>query len=220
MAEKLENQLLKATQLIESQVDAEIERLEKMDDDDFEKLRQRRMEAMKKTQQQKQEWLAAGHGEYSKISDEKEFFETCKKSKKVICHFYKDSTFRCKILDKHLTELAHKHLEARFVKLNVEKCKFLAERLRIKVIPTLCLAKDGKTVDYIVGFDDLGGTDEFPTEMLEWRLGRIDMINYQGDLLEPPVGSQKTKINKIFGKPTKGKNIRDDGNTDSDDEDW
>ncbi|KAK6975606.1 thioredoxin domain-containing protein 9 [Biomphalaria glabrata] len=219
MANPLENQLLQATKIIENQVDAEIERLEKMDDDDFEILRQRRMEAMKKSQQQKQEWLAAGHGEYSEIADEKEFFETCKKSKKVVCHFYRDATIRCKIVDKHLTEIARKHIETKFVKINAERSKFLVERLRITTLPTICLARDGKTVDYIVGFDDLGGTDEFPTEMLEWRLARSDMINYQGDLLEPPtLGNKNPKSVKIFGKTAK--NLRDDGNTDSDDDDW
>jgi hypothetical protein len=221
MANPLENQLLQATKMIENQVDAEIERLEKIDDDDLEVLRRRRLDAMKKSHQQKQDWMSAGHGEYSEVADEKEFFDACKKSKKVICHFYRDSTFRCKILDKHLTELAHNHLETKFIKINAERCKFLVDRLRIKILPTLCLAKDGKTVDYIVGFDDFGGTDDFPIAMLEWRLGRSDMIVYSGDLLEPPLdGSKKAKATKIFGKPTKTKNIRDDGDTDSDDEDW
>ncbi|GFN82547.1 thioredoxin domain containing 9 [Plakobranchus ocellatus] len=217
----LENQLLQATQMIESQVDAEIERIEKMDDDDLEVLRQKRLAAMKKAADQKQEWLAAGHGEYSEVPDEKEFFETCKRSKRVVCHFYRDSTFRCKIVDKHLSEIARKHLETKFIKINAERSKFLVDRLRIKTLPTICLAKDGKTTDYIVGFDDLGGTDDFPTVMLEWRLGRSDMINYSGDLLEPPTSGQKTKgSSKIFGKPVASRNLRDDGNTDSDDDDW
>ena len=30
---------------------------------------------------------------------------------------------------------------------------------------------------------DLGNTDEFTTEMLEWRLARSDLINYTGDLV-------------------------------------
>jgi len=214
--------MLQAAQIIESQVDAEIERLEKMDDDDFEVLRQQRMNAMKKAAQQKQEWMAAGHGEYSEVGDEKEFFEACKKSKKVVCHFYRDSTFRCKIMDKHMTDIAKRHLETRFIKINAERSKFLVERLRITTLPTVCLAKEGKTVDYIVGFDDLGGNDEFPTVMLEWRLGRSDMINYQGDLMEPPIqGKVAPKSKKIFGKPSKSKTIRDDGDTDSDEgDDW
>lgn len=39
------------------------------------------------------------------------------------------------------------------------------ERLRIKTLPTLALVKDAKTRDYIVGFSDLGNTDEFSTEV-------------------------------------------------------
>ena len=48
MQNALENQLLQVTQMMESQVDAEIERMEKLDDDDFEAIRQRRMNQMKK----------------------------------------------------------------------------------------------------------------------------------------------------------------------------
>lgn len=202
-------------------VDAEIEKLDKMDEDDMDKLRQKRLQQMKKAQQQKNEWLQTGHGRYEEVPDEKAFFEACKTSKNVVCHFYRDETFRCKIVDKHLSELAQKHIETRFIKINAERSKFLVERLRIVVLPTICLAKDGKTVDYVVGFDDLGGTDEFPTEMLEWRIARADVINYSGDLLTPPVsvGGEKSNIKaRIFGQSTK-KNLRDDGNDDSSDDD-
>lgn len=51
--------------------------------------------------------------------------------------------------------------------------------LRIKVIPTLALVKDGKTQDFVVGFSDLGNTDDFTTETLEWRLGCSDILNYR-----------------------------------------
>ena len=86
---------------------------------------------------------------------------------------------RCKIVDKHLAILAKKHVETKFIKLNVEKAPFLSERLHIKVIPTMALLIDGITKDFIVGFGDLGNTDEFSTEMLEWRLGCTDVINYR-----------------------------------------
>ncbi|KAG7253566.1 hypothetical protein CRUP_017679, partial [Coryphaenoides rupestris] len=133
------------------------------------------------------------------IPSEKDFFGEVKESKNVICHFYRDSTFRCKIVDKHLAILAKKHVETKFIKLNVEKAPFLSERLRIKVIPTLVLLVDGKTKDYVVGFSDLGNTDNFPTEMLEWRLGCSDVINCSGNPMEPPSLTQKprTKFTKV-----------------------
>ncbi|KAJ8297579.1 hypothetical protein KUTeg_024110 [Tegillarca granosa] len=180
MEKALEAHLMQATQMIEQQVDAEIEKLDKMEDDDYEKLRQRRMDAMKKSQQQKQDWLAAGHGHYFEIASEKEFFDECKK----------------------------------------KKCPFLVERLKIKILPTICLAKDGKTVDYIVGFADLGNVDDFPTEMMEWRLGRADIINYEGDLVNPPtVGGNKKSGVLGYGQPKKTIRSGDDDSSD-DNDDW
>ena len=41
-----------------------------------------------------QEWLTKGHGEYREIPSERDFFQEVKESKKVVCHFYRDSTFR------------------------------------------------------------------------------------------------------------------------------
>lgn len=217
----IEGHLLQATKVVEEQLDAEIERLDKMDEDDFEMLRQKRLEALKKSQLQKQEWISIGHGKYQEVADEKEFFDACKKSKKVICHFYRDSTFRCKVVDKHMELLAPKHIETRFIKINAEKCKFLVERLRIVVLPTICIAIDGKTQDYIVGFDDLGGIDDFPTEMLEWRLGRAQAINYQGDLLQPPKIAGEKKDSSVFGFVKTKKTIKDtQGDDSSDEDDW
>ncbi|XP_052796926.1 thioredoxin domain-containing protein 9-like [Mya arenaria] len=220
MEKMLEGQLLEASKVVEQQLDAEIDRLEKMDEDDFDMLRKQRMDALKKSQQQKQEWMSNGHGKYTEVADEKDFFDSCKKSKKVVCHFYRDSTFRCKIIDKHLEILAPKHIETKFIKIDAEKCKFLVDRLRIVVLPTICIAMDGKTQDYIVGFDDLGGKDEFPTEMLEWRLGRAKAINYQGDVLNPPKFANQ-KDTSVFGFVKTKKTIKDGrNNDDSSDEDW
>ncbi|KAM6986573.1 thioredoxin domain-containing protein 9 [Aplochiton taeniatus] len=218
MAKALEQQILQSARMVEEQLDAELGKMERMDDDDLEKLKERRLEALKKAQKQKQEWLSKGHGEYREIPSEKDFFGEVKESKNVVCHFYKDSTFRCKIIDKHLAILAKKHIETKFIKLNVEKAPFLTERLRIKVIPTLALVKDGKTKDYIVGFTDLGNTDEFSTEMLEWRLGCTDIINYSGNIMEPPTQTQKTgsKFTKVEKRSIRGRDYDSDSGSEDD----
>ena len=38
------------------------------------------------------------------------------------------------------------------------------------MLPTLALIRAGRTVDYVVGFQELGGADDFPTPVLEARL--------------------------------------------------
>ncbi|MBN3281134.1 TXND9 protein, partial [Polyodon spathula] len=213
----LENQMIQTAKALEEQLDAEMTKLDTMDEDELDRLKERRLEALKKAQQQKQDWLSKGHGEYREIPSEKDFFQEAKESKNVVCHFYKDSTFRCKILDKHLAILAKKHLETKFIKLNVEKAPFLTERLHIRIIPTLALVKDGKTKDYVVGFNDLGNTDEFTTEVLEWRLGCSEIINYSGNLMEPPTAGQKqgSKFTKVEKKTIRGRGY----DSDSDDDD-
>jgi len=222
VGEIMANQLMKAAQIVEDQLDAEIDRLEKMDEDELEILRQKRMAGMKKQQAKKQEWISNGHGSYEEIPEEKEFFNVTKKSENVVCHFYKDDSFRCKILDKHLAALAPKHVETKFCKIDATKCPFLTDRLKIRVIPTMAVIKDSKTKDYIIGFTDLGNTDEFSTEMLEWRLARSDIINYSGDLMTPPDGSgaSKPKLNilgKSKNKTVRGKAVADEDSSDNDD---
>lgn len=210
--------ITKVLEQVEGQVDAQLSKLNEMDEEDFERLKEKRLEALKKSQKQKQEWLCKGHGEYREIPSEKDFFSEVKESKHVVCHFYKDSTFRCKILDKHLSILAKKHVETKFLKLNVEKAPFLTERLRIKVIPTLALLIDGKTKDYVVGFTDLGNRDEFSTEILEWRLGCADVITYSGNLMERPSEAKKsgTKFTKVEKKTIRGRGYDSDSDSEDD----
>lgn len=98
----IQEQMIQAAKIVEEQIDAEMEKLEKLDEDDLEALKAKRLRAMKRQQEKKQEWLKNGHGEYEEIPEEKNFFEVTKNSENVVVHFYRDETFRCKILDKHL----------------------------------------------------------------------------------------------------------------------
>ena len=71
--------------------------------------------------------------------------------------------------------------------------------------------------DYIVGFTDLGNCDDFSTEMLEWRLGCGQAINYSGDLMNPPDVKSEGGKKPITFLGKKNKTIRDgDGDDDSD----
>lgn len=220
MGAVLSQQLLNVAKVMEEQVDAEMQHLERLDEDGLEDLKRKRMETMKKMQEQRAEWKKQGHGEYSEIPEEKEFFNITKNSTNVVCHFYRDETFRCKILDKHLNILAKKHMETKFVKINAEKCPFLCDRLKIKVIPTIILIKDSQTRGYVVGFTDLGNTDEFSTEMLEWRLAHSEVVNYNGDLNTPPDAPKSSNKTTFIGKKkVKGRGKRTE-DSDSDDNDW
>ncbi|GKV26436.1 hypothetical protein SLEP1_g35735 [Rubroshorea leprosula] len=203
----LEKQVLTVAKAVEDQIDEEIAALDRLDHDDLEALRERRLQQMKKMAEKRSRWIALGHGEYSEIASEKDFFSIVKASERVVCHFYREN-WPCKVMDKHLGILAKQHIETRFVKLHAEKSPFLAERLKIMVLPTLALIKNAKVDDYVVGFDELGGTDEFSTEELEERLAKAQVIFFEG---ESSISAPKS------GKQTRS--VRQSTNEDSSDSD-
>ncbi|KAG6761335.1 hypothetical protein POTOM_034550 [Populus tomentosa] len=178
--EIIQNQVLTVAKAVEDKIDEEIAALDRLDLDDIEALRERRLQQMKKMAEKRSRWISLGHSEYTEIPSEKDFFSVVKASDRVVCHFYRDN-WPCKVMDKHMGILAKQHIETRFVKINAEKSPFLAEKLKILVLPTLALIKNAKVDDYVVGFDELGGTDEFNTEDLEERLAKAQVIFFEGE---------------------------------------
>ncbi|CAK7330051.1 unnamed protein product [Dovyalis caffra] len=178
--EIIEKQVLTVAKAVEDKIDDEIAALDRLDLEDIEALRERRLQLMKKMAEKRSRWISLGHGEYTEIPSEKDFFSVVKASDRVVCHFYRDN-WPCKVMDKHMSILAKQHIETRFVKIHAEKSPFLAEKLKILVLPTLALIKNAKVDDYVVGFDELGGTDEFNTEDLEERLAKAQVIFYEGE---------------------------------------
>ena len=124
---------------------------------------------MKEAKRQHQENLIAGHGKYEEITEE-QFLPTVTKTKFVVVHFYHKDFERCKIMDHHLRIIAREHIETRFVNIDAEKCPFFVAKLQIQMLPTVICFMDGVAFDRIVGFEELGGQDEFPTLVLTRRL--------------------------------------------------
>lgn len=93
----LEKQLLTVAKAVEEKLDDEISALDRLDDDDLEALRERRLQQMKKMAEKRSRWISLGHGEYSEIPFEKDFFAAVKASDRVVCHFYREN-WPCKVL--------------------------------------------------------------------------------------------------------------------------
>ncbi|KAJ5126259.1 hypothetical protein N7448_005570 [Penicillium atrosanguineum] len=92
-----------------------------------------------------------------------------------IIHFAHDDFARCGVMDARLEELAGRHYEVRFARVDVRSTPFLAEKLGIRVLPCVIGFKDGVGVDRVVGFEGLGnlgveGTESFSVQTLEKRL--------------------------------------------------
>ena len=92
----LEQQVLSVAKAVEEQIDDQISALDRLDPDDIEALRERRLQQMKKMAEKRSRWIKLGHGEYTEIHNEKEFFSIVKASERVVCHFYREN-WPCKV---------------------------------------------------------------------------------------------------------------------------
>lgn len=181
----------------EAHLDSMLNKLENMDTDDMEKLREARKRRMIKEAQRRQQLKSQGHGEYRELSSEKEFFKEIKQAPAAAVHFYRPATFRCAIIDKHMSRCAQKYVDCKFVKINAEKSPYLCEKLHIWCLPSIVLIIDGKTEYTCVGMNDFGGHDDFSNEAFEYVLGNKGMFKYTGDHPSEVEGGPKgTKVDR------------------------
>lgn len=159
--------------------DTLIASLEAEDDNSLAPLRERRLEQLHKEFQAAKAHRNLGHGTYDTVSSsthsdpERAVLDitTSTSSPRCVVHFFQPDFRRCQIMDSHLKVLAEKHLEARFVRVDVGAVPFLVERLKVRVLPCLIAFVGGKSVDRVIGFEGVGRSgDSFKTPELERRL--------------------------------------------------
>lgn len=177
----LESKLLAAAKHVEQQVDEKLREEAEMSSDELERLREGRIRTMQKAVAARRKWRAQGHGRYD-IVDEREFFQVVEKSQRVVVHFYREATFRCKILDRHLKTLAERHLETLFIRVNVEKSPFLVQRLGVRVLPCMRVIRNGEFGETLYGFEAFGNTDDFKTKDLARVLAELEIIREDGEM--------------------------------------
>jgi len=99
--------------------------------------------------------------------EEKEFLPEVTTTERVEAHFNHQEFERCRIMDKHLNVLAKKYFDTKFIKISAPDAPFFVTKLQVKVLPCLIFFKDGVAFDRLVGFEELGGKDDYPTAKLE-----------------------------------------------------
>ncbi|EFA75516.1 phosducin-like protein [Heterostelium album PN500] len=157
------------------------------DDDEISKIRERRIQEMKERSKALHQ-LKNSNAEYTEVQ-ENDFLKVVTGTANVVCHFYHNEFQRCKIVDKHLEILSKVHITTKFIKMNAEKAPFFVGKLNVRVLPTMVFFHNGVAVDRVVGFDDLGGKDDFKTDVLAKRIA-------QSGVLELKTSSNLTIISK------------------------
>ncbi|CAN8096316.1 unnamed protein product [Discula destructiva] len=158
-----------------SSLDDEDDLIAQLEDDEndaaLDAFREQRIQQLHKELTRAKDQRTDGFGNYEEIKDEKELMDLTTKCRYAIVHFAKDDFARCGVMDRHLRELARKHFDTRFLKINVENALFLVVKLKVQVLPCVLAFVDGATVDRIIGFEGIGYTENtFKTSDLEDRL--------------------------------------------------
>lgn len=176
------------------------------DDEVLAELRARRMEELKSqlSQSSHDSHIESGklkkpkhhqqsHGSYDEVG-ENDFLGEVTENEYVVCAFYHKDFFTCRVVDKHLNIMAQHHKETRFIKMNAEKAPFFVNKLAVKMLPTIVCFVDGIAVDRVVGFDEIGGKEDFATHVLAARLAKSGVIVGKGGKR----ASKKAKRTKVI----------------------
>ena len=154
------------------------------------RLQRETLTGMEKRERALKKLHEAGHGTYREIKEE-DFIREITSSYLVVVHFYQKEFQRCRIVDKHFSILASTHVETKFVKINAVEAPFFVTKLKIKVLPLMLLFQEGKCVERWTGFDELGGTDDFSTTVLERKLTQLHMLH-------PATKKNSVKTSKVI----------------------
>ena len=173
---------------VEAALDAEIEKTENLDEDDYNRIKQKRIAEMKRKAEQEQSNVANGHGTLTKINDQQEFFAAAKQSARMVVIFTRNSNKYGKAMLEHMTLLAGKHIEARFMWVDAENAPFLTDRLNIYMLPTIVCIKDNKVHKQHNGLNEIDGSGKYSSGMLEYLLHVDEMLDeaplYEQELRE------------------------------------
>lgn len=165
--------------------------LEEDDDEFMARYREQRIEQisshLKKVEKNVRE---QNYGIVEVISQESRLINMSTQIDNIIIHFEIPTFPKCVFMDNALESLARKYLDSKFVKINVENCPFLVDKLQIKVLPFVVGYKKGVEALRLTGFSELGNDPNgFPLVNLEKRLLSVRLIKSTGRLTQAKINN-------------------------------
>ncbi|CAM5108913.1 unnamed protein product [Eretmochelys imbricata] len=153
-------------------------------EDDFDEDDMKALEMYR--QQRLQEWKILQkrqkYGELREISGEQYVKEVTNAQKDVwvVIHLYRSSIPMCLLVNQHLSLLARKFPEIKFIKAIVNSC---IQNYHDRCLPTIFVYRNGQIKGRFIGITECGGTN-LKIEELEWKLAQVGAI--KTDLEENP----------------------------------
>ncbi|MES1907737.1 MAG: hypothetical protein MHM6MM_000795 [Cercozoa sp. M6MM] len=138
-------------------------------------IRAKRLAELREEAEKQARNRAKGVGSLETIEQD-EFLKAVTDADRCVVHFFHREFARCRIMDERLREIAPRQLKTRFVRMDADSSPFFVAKLAIRTLPTLVCFVDGLAVDRVVGFGELGGTDDFSATTLENRLLKAGVV--------------------------------------------
>lgn len=88
-------------------------------------------------------------------------------TERCVVHFYKDEFDKCKIMNERLHRASLIRKDIAFYRAEAEDFQDVCSYLHITVLPFLGFFRDGKCVDFVIGFEGLGVNDFKVEDLLE-----------------------------------------------------
>ena len=95
------------------------------------------------------EWFQ--HEEIVHVIGEEHWIDLLSSSKTIVVDFYADWCGPCKKIAPIFHELNKEYPNIIFAKVNVDKCKNITEKCKIRAMPTFQVWKNGKKIDELLG---------------------------------------------------------------------
>lgn len=232
------NSVQRSTDEEEEDDDALFEALENEDDSSYRthRIEQLNAEFAKEAQAQIQRDASSAKVDidnlYPTLSNDQSLLDFTTQTHRCVIHFAHPDFAKCGAMDGHLRDLAARHYEVRFARVDVRDIPFVVNKLNIRVLPYVIGFNDGLAVERVVGFEGLGnggkqdGVDQFSTATLEKRLLRKGILvrakfiaGDEGSGASDE-GSDNEDEQRMGGRAIRQGNIRRNDTENDDDDDW
>ncbi|KAL9623281.1 MAG: hypothetical protein Q9160_002388 [Pyrenula sp. 1 TL-2023] len=154
---KVSNLIDQHSQEARDDPDALFDALEAEDDTAFRETRLTQLSAelakVRAAQQPNASTITTEASSYATLQDDQVLLAFTTSNPRCVVHFFHPDFARCATMDGHLERLSGRHYDARFARIDVQKCPFVVDKLGVRVLPCVVAFKEGVVGGRITGFE-------------------------------------------------------------------
>eukprot|EP00310_Coccolithus_braarudii_P024778 CAMPEP_0183358218 /NCGR_PEP_ID=MMETSP0164_2-20130417/48536_1 /TAXON_ID=221442 /ORGANISM="Coccolithus pelagicus ssp braarudi, Strain PLY182g" /LENGTH=257 /DNA_ID=CAMNT_0025532069 /DNA_START=19 /DNA_END=792 /DNA_ORIENTATION=+ len=140
---------------------------------DLDALRKLRLGQLKERAAIRQRYLAMGHGQYARLTNEAEYLSKVQQHERMVMHLW-DESLDCSLLHIHMEAMSKVHLETYFCALEASLAPMMMSMVEVVRLPVLLLCHKGKVVHQLSGVDR-----SFTTEGVAYEISQHKLLDFE-----------------------------------------